>query len=101
MSSRFRAPEGGRIPSVTAEVIAVLPAGEFVDEWWAARDLGDISVQVSAPPRKESRSAPTKPEKPVTPAPGFLLVLLAGTTAVTIVRRVTTASSAARLFQHA
>ena len=37
------------VPSVTAEVIAIVPLSEFADEWWAADDAhGDLVVEVSA-----------------------------------------------------
>ncbi|HVL67498.1 MAG TPA: DUF5715 family protein [Vicinamibacterales bacterium] len=40
---------GALVPSVTAEVVAVLPAVGFGEEWWAAaHDHGDLAVEVSA-----------------------------------------------------
>jgi hypothetical protein len=39
------------IPAVTAEVIAVLPTGEFADEWWAAdHEHADVTIDVSPDP---------------------------------------------------
>ena len=39
---------GKRIPTVTAEVIAVLPTAEFADEWWAAdHTRADVTIDVS------------------------------------------------------
>lgn len=40
-----------RRPSVTAEVISVVPAGGFADEWWAADSAhGDLIVDVTPTP---------------------------------------------------
>ena len=39
---------GKRIPTVTAEVIAVLPTDEFAEEWWAAdHTRADVTIEVS------------------------------------------------------
>ena len=39
---------GKRIPTVTAEVIAVLPTAEFAAEWWAAdHTRADVTIEVS------------------------------------------------------
>jgi hypothetical protein len=48
--SQARVKKGGKVvPAVNAEVVAVLPTGEYADEWWAADDArGDVSIQVSA-----------------------------------------------------
>ena len=38
---------GDTLPSVSADVIAILPAGEFVEEWWLAdHERADIAVHV-------------------------------------------------------
>jgi hypothetical protein len=48
-----------RVPAVTAEVIAVLPTGEFAEEWWAAdHTRADLSIEVSAEPAPEPLPAP-------------------------------------------
>lgn len=40
-----------RIPTVTAEVIAVLPTDEFAEEWWAAdHTRADVTIEVSPEP---------------------------------------------------
>ena len=42
-------PAGTRTPQVTAEVIAVLPAGDFAREWWATPDAhADLAIEVAA-----------------------------------------------------
>ena len=39
---------GKRIPTVTAEVIAVVPTAEFAEEWWAAdHTRADVTIEVS------------------------------------------------------
>lgn len=39
---------GKRIPTVTAEVIAVLPTAAFAEEWWAAdHTRADVAIEVS------------------------------------------------------
>jgi hypothetical protein len=46
--ARAAARPAGR-PSVTAEVIAVVPTTEVAGEWWAAHDgRGDLAVEVQA-----------------------------------------------------
>jgi hypothetical protein len=48
---------GKRIPTVTAEVIAVLPTAEFAEEWWAAdHTRADVTIDVSPDP--EAAPAP-------------------------------------------
>jgi len=39
-------------PTVSAEVVAVLPTGEFAEEWWAAADHteADVAIEVSPEP---------------------------------------------------
>jgi hypothetical protein len=52
----------GATPSVSAEVIAVLPSGEFADEWWAVNhEHSDITVAVVAAPELSLAPAPVKP----------------------------------------
>ncbi len=42
-------PSGTRTPQVTAEVIAVLPAGDFAQEWWATPGThADLAIEVAA-----------------------------------------------------
>jgi hypothetical protein len=89
-------------PAVSAEIIAVLPADGFVDEWWAANhDHGDIAVQVLAEPLPEPAAAPSVPQEPQTRLPGVFLALLAAASGVAIISRILTGPSAAGLFQHA
>jgi hypothetical protein len=47
--SQSRVKKGRKVvPAVSAEVVAVLPTGEYADEWWAADDAhADVSIQVS------------------------------------------------------
>lgn len=55
-------------PSVSAEVISVLPAGNFAEEWWAADAAhGDLIVDVSpaaVSPAALSLTAPSLPPRP-------------------------------------
>lgn len=83
----------GVSPSVSADVVAVLPSGEFVDEWWAANhDATDITVEVVAEPEPVVAASPV-PVPPSTPA-GILLMVLAGGIALAapLVTRLHTAS---------
>lgn len=83
----------GVSPSVSADVVAVLPSGEFVDEWWAANhDATDITVDVVAEPEPVVAASPV-PVPPSTPA-GILLMVLAGGIALAapLVTRLHTAS---------
>ena len=44
-----------RVPTVTAEVIAVLPTDEFAEEWWAAdHTRADVTIDVSPEPASDS-----------------------------------------------
>ena len=50
---------GKRIPTVTAEVIAVLPTAEFAAEWWAAdHTRADVTIEVSPEVSPELAPAP-------------------------------------------
>ena len=78
---------GTNIPNVTAEVIAVLPAGNFAREWWAAGDVhSDIAIEVAA---QEAAKPQLRIESDDTEAPGgaplaaAVLVLFSGLLAIT------------------
>jgi hypothetical protein len=78
-------PTGTRTATVTAEVIAVLPTREFVDEWWAADDPhGDLAVEVAAVQEMMRESEPDTPTAPRRRAPvASMLLLIAATLAAT------------------
>jgi hypothetical protein len=76
----------GAAPSVSADVIAVLPSGRYADEWWAAsHDHADITVDVVAPVAPPEEPAPV-PAGQVLP-PEFLVVLAIGGIGLTAVRQ--------------
>ena len=94
-------PAGRRTPSVTAEVIAVIPTKEFVDEWWAADDThGDLSVDVAAVQQLARAADPLPPPAPERPSVVPLLALLAGALAATWTILTMRRQSAPGLFQH-
>lgn len=65
---------GGATPSVSAEVIAVLPAEDFAEEWWTVNhEHADMTVDVVAEPEVSVTSAPVKPD--ASPSPGLLLLI--------------------------
>ena len=76
-------PTGKRKPSVSAEVIAVVPTQEFVDEWWAADETHGSSLAVEVEAVQEMVRAadpvpaPAHESTPIAP----LLAMLAGTLA--------------------
>jgi hypothetical protein len=90
-------------PSVTAEVISVLPSQEFVAEWWAAtHDATDLTVQVAPAPEPAPRASVAEvPASRRAPweVPPLLAVSL--TIAGAAWRRVTRAYRPAILFQRA
>lgn len=64
----------GATPSVSAEVIAVLPSREFADEWWSTtHENTDVTVEVIAAPALLPSPAPVPPK--VNPSAGILLLL--------------------------
>ena len=89
-------------PSVTADVISVLPSQEFVAEWWAATHDGtDLTVQVAALPEPAVRTTPA-PEAPAerhTPWEATPLLAFSLTVAGAAWRRLTRAYPPAVLFQ--
>lgn len=99
--SPARGPAGKRKPSVSAEVIAVVPTKEFVDEWWAADDShGDLAVEVEAVQQMvraaEPVPAPAPHRAPIAPFLGILAGSLAAIWLILTMRR----PSAPGLFQH-
>jgi hypothetical protein len=63
-----RGERGQRRPSVTAEVISVLPSQEFVAEWWAATHDGtDLTVHVAPVPEAAVPMPSPPPEVPTHP----------------------------------
>jgi hypothetical protein len=94
-------PDGGRTPSVTAEVIAIVPTTEFVDEWWAVDEThGDLAVEVEAVQQLVRAAKPLPPPTPdPTPFAPFL-ALLAGTLAAIWLILTMRQPSGPGLFQH-
>ena len=65
----------GATPSVSAEVIAVLPSREIADEWWSTNhENTDVTVEVVAAPELLPASAPVQPK--VNPSAGILFLLI-------------------------
>jgi hypothetical protein len=65
---------GKRIPTVTAEVIAVLPTAEFAEEWWAAdHTRADVTIDVSP---DLALPAPVVPETAALAVAGRLMAIL-------------------------
>lgn len=94
-------PAGDRTPSVTAEVIAVVPTKEFVDEWWAADDThGDLAVEVEAVQQMVRAADPLPRPAPERRSAVPLLALLAGALAATWTILTMRRQSAPGLFQH-
>jgi hypothetical protein len=94
-------PRGKRKPSVSAEVIAVVPTKEFVDEWWAADDThGNLQVEVAAVQQMvratDPVAEPARNRAPLVP----LLALLGGTVATIWLILTIRRQSAPGLFQH-
>jgi hypothetical protein len=52
-------------PRVTAEVVAVFPTGDFLDEWWAGDHAqGDVDVYVSPIARRAQALPPPREVEP-------------------------------------
>lgn len=81
-------PSGTRAPHVTAEVIAVLPAGDIAAEWWSAEGThADLAIEVAAKeaitPRLRIESEPSTSTRQVVVAfAGLFAALLAMTWAL-------------------
>lgn len=94
-------PRGSRTPSVSAEVIAVVPTKEFVDEWWAADEThGNLAVEVEAVQQLARAADPLPPPAPRRRSLVPLLALLAGALATTWTILMMRRQSAPGLFQH-
>jgi hypothetical protein len=94
-------PAGRRRAAVSAEVIAVLPTKEFVDEWWATDDThGNLAVEVEAVQQMvratDPLPAPAPERAPIAP----LLAVLAGTFAAIWLILTMRRPSGPGLFQH-
>ena len=64
----------GTTPSVSAEVVAVLPSGDVAEEWWAVNhEDTDITVEVVAAPELSLPPAPMNAD--VAPSAGILLLI--------------------------
>lgn len=75
-------PAGGRKPSVSAEVVAIVPTSEFLDEWWAADEThGDLAVEVEGVQQMARATDPLPAPAPARPPVAPLLAILAGTLA--------------------
>lgn len=94
-------PAGQREPSVTAQVIAVLPTHEFVDEWWAT-DIphGDVAVEVEALHQMARATNPLPAAQPRTSPIMPFLALLAGSLAAMWTILTMRRQSTPGLFQH-
>ena len=92
----------GAHASVSAEIIAVLPADEFVDEWWAVNhDDADVTIQVSPEPLVTAPSPAITPRVPEA-ATGVLSLLAAAAVALAATcALMTRRSPTSALFQHA
>jgi hypothetical protein len=65
---------GTRIPTVTTEVIAVLPTPEFSDEWWAAdHTRADVTIDVTP---DLTRAAPVVSDTAALALAGRLMAIL-------------------------
>jgi hypothetical protein len=65
----------GVAPSVSAEVIAVLPSGDVAEEWWVANhDHSDITVEVVAAPEIAVTTSPLDTDVNVS---GAILLMIA------------------------
>jgi hypothetical protein len=77
---------------VSADVIAILPADDYADEWWSM-DHADTDMVVEVAPKAEAPAAPviTANSLPTTRA-GWVLLLAAGAFAGTWTRMARPAS---------
>lgn len=68
---------GKIVPSVTAEVIAVLPTDEFAEEWWAAdHTRADVTIDVSPEREQESEPLPVAADTAALALVGRLIAVL-------------------------
>jgi hypothetical protein len=66
-----------RIPTVTAEVIAVLPTAEFAEEWWAAdHTRAAVTIEVSPELTPAPDPAPIAADAAAVAATGRLIAIL-------------------------
>lgn len=87
-------------PSVTAEVISVLPSQEFVGEWWAATHDGtDVTVHVAPAPEPAISTTPAAAAERRAPWEATPLLAFSLTIAGAAWRRVTRVYPPAVLFQ--
>lgn len=100
--SKAPGPAGTLEPSVTAQVIAVVPTSEFVAEWWAADEPhADLAVDVAAAQAHrlalETNPIPVEPDRlSIVPLLAVLAGSLAAMWTILTMRRQTTPG----LFQH-
>jgi len=74
---------GKRIPTVTAEVIAVLPTAEFAEEWWAAdHTRADVTIEVSPEHAPVPVSSPVVAETAAVAVAGRFMAILGALLAI-------------------